>query len=972
MGVKSSKQNADYDGIAKEAFAKVAGVRLGPFETQIVRRELKHNCDACGLRITGQRWGCAICGGRGDQTSFDLCSVCKDAHSHRLGEESDVFVDGMSGVEVLAGFASAAQVLENRLRVFAGRPAFVHPQLRSYRWIHQRALQLVNTHLHGLERVVICGGNSPEWFVVDAACILSGRLSIPIQKGLSRDAVMAVVLSNDPQIAFVDEDDMEAFASMISCRIVTLQQISSTAASDWATLLEKTPLVPRDQDAPATVISTSGSTGAPKGALIADGTLRSHLGSSFGQVRGPTVVVSYQPLALATERFLYLSVIGNRGRIHIVDASSPDFWQQVKLARPTSFNGPPRIFMACLEQFPSAKQSKDVFGDRIASVSTGGAPCPPHVRAWMKNVLGRDAAIAESYGTTEGGSISVNGILAPNIEIRTLDVPEMGYRSTDLPFPRGELVYRTAHVIRRYTGGVDSDTSAALTEDGFYRSGDIVQWDPQSRRIWVIDRLKSFVKLATGHFVACERVELEILGVPGVKQVLVTARPGERWPVAVIVPCDAHHHLLSVDSMCLPTLQPHEIPRRISFHLEPWTSENGFLTANKKLARQRLLLHFRQVIDSLYEEADEDADSNVLHTFVSRALTDSISATRFMLRMQQEQGIQIPKKIFERNVDAIVRLLQGDGGGDNDDGLSLLPPVDWMAEIGTAITTTTTTTSTETLCAFPSRRVLLTGATGFLGIFLLYELLEQDSERQVICVVRGGDTAAERLRLHASEYGVHISQWWDRIKIVSGDLEDLEMLRRVFEEQQPDLIVHAAAKINGLADYRALCASNVDVPRSLLSLGIPMAFVSTLSVFAPGTGTEETVISPANVVNWAPLMSGYSASKLVSDYIVSRSSVPNIIFRPAAIGPAKGSWKMSPNDFVPKILSSMQHLGVAPDTDATLQMVPVDFLARGIVALLRPENIGRRFHFFCGNKSPTFRDCAPSWESQHLFQWTCG
>ena len=79
----------------------------------------------------------------------------------------------------------------------------------------------------------------------------------------------------------------------------------------------------------------------------------------------------------------------------------------------------------------------------------GGAPCPPATKAWMENVFGADQVnVGENYGCTECGNIATNGFIdhkfthAEDCEVKLVDLPELGFLSTDQPHPRGEILAR--------------------------------------------------------------------------------------------------------------------------------------------------------------------------------------------------------------------------------------------------------------------------------------------------------------------------------------------------------------------------------------------------------------------------------------------------------------------------------------------------------------------------------------------------
>jgi long-subunit acyl-CoA synthetase (AMP-forming) len=55
-----------------------------------------------------------------------------------------------------------------------------------------------------------------------------------------------------------------------------------------------------------------------------------------------------------------------------------------------------------------------------------------------------------SYGSTEAGDITTEGNVSANVEVKLVDVPELGYLSTDIPWPRGEIVVKTKTMIAGY------------------------------------------------------------------------------------------------------------------------------------------------------------------------------------------------------------------------------------------------------------------------------------------------------------------------------------------------------------------------------------------------------------------------------------------------------------------------------------------------------------------------------------------
>jgi long-chain acyl-CoA synthetase len=85
----------------------------------------------------------------------------------------------------------------------------------------------------------------------------------------------------------------------------------------------------------------------------------------------------------------------------------------------------------------------------------------------------------------------------------------MEYSVNDKPYPRGELLMRGNNMFTEYFKNPE-ETSKAMTEDGWFRTGDVCQIDEMGRFI-IIDRRKNVLKLAQGEYISPERLEGVIL-----------------------------------------------------------------------------------------------------------------------------------------------------------------------------------------------------------------------------------------------------------------------------------------------------------------------------------------------------------------------------------------------------------------------------------------------------------------------------
>lgn len=258
-------------------------------------------------------------------------------------------------------------------------------------------------------------------------------------------------------------------------------------------------------------------------------------------------------------------------------------------------------------------------------------------------------------------------------------------------------------------------------------------------------------------------------------------------------------------------------------------------------------------------------------------------------------------------------------------------------------------------------RVLLTGGTGFLGAFLLAELLRQ-TRAEVRCLVRAPDAegAAARLRKALESYSLWDEESAARIVPVPGDLSEplLGLGRRRFEELagEVDAVYHSGASVNWVYPYSALKPANVQGTQEVLRLAAhegaakPVHFVSTLGVFPLVGGSGAGTIREDDALDHGgSLYNGYTQSKWVAEKLVEAArgrGLPASVYRPALItGDLRtGAWNT--DDFTCKMVKSWVGLGAAPEVDTELNMVPMDYVSRAIVHVsLQGGSLGKRFHF---------------------------
>ncbi|KAI1624220.1 L-aminoadipate-semialdehyde dehydrogenase [Exophiala viscosa] len=255
--------------------------------------------------------------------------------------------------------------------------------------------------------------------------------------------------------------------------------------------------------------------------------------------------------------------------------------------------------------------------------------------------------------------------------------------------------------------------------------------------------------------------------------------------------------------------------------------------------------------------------------------------------------------------------------------------------------------------------VFLTGATGFLGCFILQDLLlRKNPEVKVIVLVRAKDeaTAMSRVKMTCQAYGVWSESWTSRIQCVTGSLGtdkfglSDEAWKQIAEET--DVVIHNGAQVHWINTYEMLKPPNVLGTIEAIKLcaeGKPksLAFVSSTSVLdhdhyvseaariiaAGGEGvSEEDDLSGSS----EGLTTGYGQSKWVSESLVreaGRRGLRGYSVRPGyVLGHTKTGVTVT-DDFLVRMLKGCVQLKTRPNMGLnTINMAPVDHVARAVVA----------------------------------------
>lgn len=343
-----------------------------------------------------------------------------------------------------------------------------------------------------------------------------------------------------------------------------------------------------------------------------------------------------------------------------------------------------------------------------------------------------------------------------------------------------------------------------------------------------------------------------------------------------------------------------------------------------------------------------------IDTPLALAGLDSLGVVELSAAVERSLSIRVPCDVIVRCgtvrsiASEIERRQDAPGGDARSDVEQMLADADLPADVQPRPSRNTPATSS----LIRARNILLTGATGFVGAFLLKELLARTSAR-IHCLVRpAGEDPERRLHDHLASLAIVVPK--GRVMVVTGDLERplLGLSTEAFERlaQTVDAICHAGAAVNWVFGYDSLRAANVLGTVELLRMACragatPFHFVSSLSVCYP-TSAPPTVDERFDPLpHLQALHLGYAQSKAVAEALVAEAGARGLsvkVYRPSLVISESRTGLFNPTDLLASLIPGCLRMGTAPDLDWRLDAVPVDILASAIVDLSAEP--GRTFH----------------------------
>jgi len=437
-----------------------------------------------------------------------------------------------------------------------------------------RAADRIAGHFAGLglnagDRIAAYGRNSDVYFIAWLACVRGGFVHVPVNYALTGEELSYIVRQSGSRLVLTDAG-LGANLAGIDVATRNLNDLVAIALDPDAPVGPDPDL---DDDTLAQIVYTSGTTAAPKGAMM---THKAMLSQYYSVIHNMDYAESDQALAALplyhtaqTHAFTMPQLLVGARNI-LIEAPVPDVvLRLIEQERITSFFAPPTVWISLLRHADFA--TRDL--SSLEKVYYGASIMPVPVLNELRERLPR-ARPYNCYGQTEIAPLAT--VLRPeehdarpascgrpclNVETRVVD-PDMN----DVPpGTHGEIVHRSPHLLTGYWDK-PAETAEAFA-GGWFHSGDVGYFDEEGY-LYIVDRIRDVINTG-GVLVASREVEEILFTHPAVSEVAVVGLPDDKW-IEAVTAFVVLRPGQTTDEAALVTLArahlaPYKLPKKVVF-----------------------------------------------------------------------------------------------------------------------------------------------------------------------------------------------------------------------------------------------------------------------------------------------------------------------------------------------------------------------------------------------------------------------
>jgi long-chain acyl-CoA synthetase len=488
------------------------------------------------------------------------------------------------------------------------------------------------------DRCALVAPNSIRWAALDLAILAEGLIAVPLYARQAPAELVAMMRDAGPGLTCCGDEtlrDSIAAAWPDAPRLVLFDEIFATPAP--ASLPPPIPLTPQDAVA---ILYTSGTSGEAKGVILTVGNLGHMLSCTtarLDQLMGPRDVPDrvfhYLPFCFAGSWILLLSCLSRESVLTLstdltklageIRGASPNYflnvptllerirtgvednirkrggtiakifdraraaWLRVdaKTPQPWDFLW---LGLAGMFIFPSIRKR---LGPNLRALICGSAPLARETQLFFM-MLG--IPVLQVYGLTE-----TTGICTMD-DPRHIDPGRVGPAIPGIEMKLGEnseILARGPNIFPGYWNRPEQ--TAQVLRDGWFHTGD--QGDVDANGNWrITGRLKNLIILNSGHNIAPEPIEEELLRALRSAQQVVLIGNGRSFLTAIIAGEVVGAEIESQIERLNATLPHYRKIRMFHAVQESFTIENGLLTANGKLKRDAIAARYGEEIERMY------------------------------------------------------------------------------------------------------------------------------------------------------------------------------------------------------------------------------------------------------------------------------------------------------------------------------------------------------------------------------------
>ncbi len=497
----------------------------------------------------------------------------------------------------------------------------------------------------GLKKGDRCGllaANSIRWMAMDLAAMAEGLIVVPLYSRQAPAELVAMIKDSTPSLVCCGDatlrDSIQQNWTQASSQAPPHFLFDEIFAGVDGIALDR----PQVQDAdPVTIIYTSGTSGEAKGVMLTAANVGFMLGCTsarldqlMGGRSGQDRVFHYLPFSFCASWIALLTFL-LRGSLVTLNTDLTKIPSDMPATAPHYFLNVPQLlermrrgvdeqiaqkggiaqavysrgkaawirekeklsqtgdglwlWLANTVVFPAIR--KKMVGENLKALICGSAPLTPETQDYF-SMLG--IPVLQVYGLTETTGICTMddpqnvapgrvGPAIPGIEMRLGD--------------NDEIVVRGPNIFPGYWNR-PQQTADALRE-GWFHSGDQGEMDGSGN--WrIVGRIKNLIVLGSGHKIAPEAIEEEIARhLPGAQQVVVVGN-GRGYLTAIVTGAVTGEQVQAAMDAVNPELPHYKQVRAFHLRPEPFSIENGMLTANGKLKRDLISARMKSEIEDMY------------------------------------------------------------------------------------------------------------------------------------------------------------------------------------------------------------------------------------------------------------------------------------------------------------------------------------------------------------------------------------